>query len=100
MLTSTYPLDKATEVAKTYAKVSATPPPPFFKQIGSYGAADIECGIRGYTLFEFKDEKLAEALRELIKRLVPFGNIVGYRYKVEILMSAKEAMIMMGLTPP
>ena len=98
MLTSTYPLDKAIEAGKTFIKGMETPLPSFVKL--TVYLTSTELGIKGYSLFEIEDGKLAEGIREVIKRQVAFHKIVGYKWKVETLLTAEEALPLVGLAPP
>ena len=97
MTTMTYPLDKVTEVGKTFTKLP--PRPPFINRVGLY-VISTELGIKAYGLYEIEDEKLAEGLRETVKRLSNYKDIVGFRFKIETLLTAEEAMSLVGLAPP
>ena len=98
MVTSTYPHDKAIEVGKAFIKTLETPLPSFVKF--TVYVCSTELGIKGYVLYEIEDAKLAEGLREVVKRHVTYQNIAGYRWKVETLLTAEEALPLVGLAPP
>ena len=95
MVISTYPHDKATEVGKAFIKNMENPLPSFVKFV--VYVTSTELGIKGYVLYEIEDEKLAEGIREVVKRHVTYQNIVGYRWNIETLLTAEEALPMIGL---
>ena len=98
LVTSTYPHDKAIEVGKAFIKTLETPLPSFVKF--TVYVTSTELGIKGYVLYEIEDKKLAEGIREVIKRQVAYHNIVGYRWNIETLLTAEEALPLVGLAPP
>lgn len=70
MVTSTYPPDKGTEIGKAFIKNMETPLPSFVKF--TVYVCSTEIGIKGYVLYEIEDEKLAEGLREVVRRHVTY----------------------------
>jgi len=98
MVTHTYPLDKATEVGKAFTKLP--PRSPFIKRVGLYSILSTELGVKNYGLYEIEDEKLAEGLREMTKRLLNYKDVVGFGFKIEPLLTPEEALPFLGLAPP
>jgi len=97
LVTATYPPDKAIEVAKAFIKLMETPLPSFVNY--TVYTTTSEVGIKAYGLFEIENRKLAEGIMEVIKRHVPYHDIVGYRWKMEILLTVEEALPFVGLAP-
>jgi len=95
-----WPNDKADEIGKTFLKIAGTlkickrvSESPFFIT-DEYG------GSKSYNLFEVEEGKLFEALKELNKYVVNYRHIPGFRFKIEPVMSAKDALPMIGLQTP
>jgi hypothetical protein len=57
-------------------------------------------GIRTYSIFEADKGKEYDALAELTRRMAWYHNIEGVRYQVEALLSAEEAIPLLGLQMP
>jgi len=91
MFTVTAPLDKGTEVAKTFLKAVETPPPPYLKSLGVYATYGDE-GYKWYNIIEIDDEHVSEGLAELMKRTVPFDDIEGLKIQMENLISMRAAI--------
>lgn len=94
MATTTYPPDKATEMLKIFTKLP--PRPSFIKRVGLY-TNSTELGIKAYGIYEIEDEKLAEGIREMVKRLSSYKDVVGCRFKIETLLTTEEVLPLLGL---
>jgi len=99
MIVSTYPPNKGTEVGKAFIQGAAKKVPPFMKRIEVYNTSCDE-GIRAYAIWEIQDEKAADGIRELTNRMVPYTQIEGYRWRLELLMKVSETLPLLGLAPP
>ena len=99
MLTSTYPTTKANEVVQAFRKSLADPLPSFLKRLHVLTACGVgELGIRGYSIFEADKGKEYDALAELHRRIaLYFYNIEGYKYQIEPVFTAEEAIPLLGL---
>jgi hypothetical protein len=98
MVTMTYPPDKATEIGKTFMGLPKLP--SFVKLVHVLLTAAGESGIKSYTLYEIENKKAYEGLMAIGNRYVLYNNIDGFRYRLEPLVTAEEALPMLGLTPP
>jgi len=54
-------------------------------------------GVRTYSIFEADKGMEYDALKELTRRMAWFYNIEGYRYRIESLLTADEAIPLLGL---
>ena len=99
MVISTTPPDKAVELGKAQIKLMETPLPSYMKHVSVFAAVD-ETGVKGYTILEVDKGKEFEGLKELHGRMVTFYDIVGFRYKVEPILTVEEALPLVGLVPP
>ena len=95
----TYPPHKATEIGEIFVKVSSSLPKMLKRVAGSPYASSTENGITVYNLLKIKDEDLAEGIRQLTKYLSQY-YIEGFRYRVEIVLPAAEALPLIGIKPP
>lgn len=93
MITITYPPDKAVEVAKRFIKArQENPMPPFIKTVGEFVTSSLECGIKVCGIYEIEAGKEYEGLQELSRRTEQFFDIEGFRYQMEPVMAAEEAI--------
>ena len=101
LLTTWCPLGKAEEAGKAYLEVRKTPlDRNLAKRVVPIGLKLTEDGIRNIAIYEPKPGKLEEALAELTKRVLPFGEIEGYKIEIETLLTGTEAMPLVGLKMP
>lgn len=102
LITSFYPLGKAEEVAKIYLEVVRQKPldRSLAKRLVPLGIRMTKEGIRVIAVYEVKPGKTEEALADLTKRVLPFGQIEGYEIEVETLLSGTEALPLIGLKMP
>lgn len=101
MITSTYPPTKASEVVQVFAKSLAEPLPSFLKRrhVLTAGGAG-ELGIKTYSIFESDKGKEYDTLAELTRRMGWFYHIEGWRYEIETLLTAEEAIPLLGIRMP
>jgi len=100
MVTLSYPPDKATEVGQKYLEISGTLP-KFIKRIGlTPYTMSCEEGIKAFSLYEIKDEELADGIRKLSEYYTKYIEVPGLKYRVDIVMGAVEALPLIGLKPP
>ena len=102
MVTSWYPPDKATEVAKKYIEVMQKIPddPSIGKPLVPVGVSADKDGINVIAITEVRKGKYEEALNRTNRRMVMFFGIEGYRYEIKTLLTLEEAMPLIGLAPP
>lgn len=97
VMTSTYPLDKATEVARAYIKSNETPF-TYIRRVNTLISTHQELGIKALSIFEVDDDKVPDGIKESNKRIAEvFYNIEGYRYQVEPMLTAEEAIPLLPL---
>ncbi|MFX1339331.1 MAG: hypothetical protein ACFFDK_12035 [Promethearchaeota archaeon] len=101
LITSLYPLGKAEEVAKAYLEVRKTPlDRNLAKRVVPLAVRMTKEGIKVIAVYEVKPGKAEEALADLSKRVLPFGEVEGYKLEVETLLSGSEALSLLGLKMP
>lgn len=99
MSVGSYPAHKATELGKILPKLSKLP--DFIKQKDLYITASNDNGeIKAYGLYECPDDKAHEAFIGITKRLTGYFVVEGFKFKIEPLLTVKEALPLIGLTPP
>jgi hypothetical protein len=99
MMTDTYPNTKSKEVVEAFRKSMAEPLPPYLKRVHVLTAFGVgEPGIRGYSIFEADKGKEYEGLAELQRRMASyFFNIEGFKYQIQPVFPAEEAIRLLGL---
>ncbi len=101
MITSTYPPAKASEVVQVFGKSLAEPLPSFLKRLHVLTCGGVgEAGIRTYSIFEADKGKEYDAFAELTKRMGWFFHVEGWRYQIETLLTAEEAIPLLGIKMP
>jgi len=102
MVTTWYPLTKATEVAKKYIEVMQKIPsdPSIAKPLVTAAVSPGKDGIEVISISEVRKGKYEEALNRANRRMVMFFGIEGYRYEIKTLLTLEEAMPLIGLAPP
>jgi len=101
MVTSWYPPNKATEVARKYIEVMQKfPLESFEKPLVPVGASPSKDGMEVITISEVRKGKYEEALYLAARRLVEFDSIEGFRYEIKTLLTGEEAMPLIGLKMP
>ena len=96
MVTHTYPFKSAVQVGKVGVEVLAKAPPPHVERLGTYVTTGGD-GLKVYVLHEIEKGHVQEGIKELTKRMVPFYSIEGWKYTLETLMTAEEALPLIGL---
>ena len=102
MITATYPPTRVNEVVQIFTRgLKEEPLPSFLKRLHVFSAGGVgEPGIRTYSIFEADKGKEYEALAELTRRMAWFHKVEGYRYHIEPLLTAEEAIPLLGLQMP
>jgi hypothetical protein len=95
LLTVWYPPNKSIELGKKLLK--ALKMPPFIKKWQVFSATGGVDGLKAYHLIMSERGKGDEALIEITKTLVPFWEIEGYKYNIEVLMGVQDAFKVVGL---
>ena len=84
-----------------YLEVRKTPiDRSLMKRVVPIGMRIAEGGIWGISIYEVKPGKVEEAMADLTKRTLPFGQIEGYKLEMEVLMTGVEALPLVGLKMP
>ena len=91
MTTSTYPLTKANQVTAKFQKAAAVPLPSFLKRLYTLSTAGGE-GIKVVGIYQVEDDKVAEGIKELTRYFVEFHDIEGFKYILETMLTAQEAI--------
>jgi len=95
--TTTYPPDKAVQMAKKFIKATEKPLPSFVKRVSVLTTAGGELGMKVLGIYEVDDAKLKEGIIELSKYFVQFYDIEGFRYELEPMLPATEAIPLLGI---
>jgi len=97
MITATCPLDKTVQVTKKFIEATAKPTPPFMKRHQMLVTTNLSSGLKYVSIYEVDDTKFKEATIEFTKRFVPLYEIEGYRYEIEPMLTAEEALPLIGI---
>ncbi len=95
MVTATYPAHKAEELGKAFVSGKAPETADFVKRINIFTVADFD--IKIYTLYEVPEDRYYEGLKSIANRYAGYRDIEGFKYKIEPLLTAQEALPMIGL---
>jgi hypothetical protein len=97
MTTVLYPPDKAVKVAKKFIEAMAKPLPPFLKRLHVLVTTNSQSGMKVCGIYEVNDAKVKEGIIELTKYFIQFYDIEGFRYEVEPMLTAQEAIPLLGI---
>jgi hypothetical protein len=95
MVTFTYPPNKSKEVGKAFLSGNAPKLPNFVKQEKVFVVLDEK--VKNYVIYEVEDEKAHEALMAIANRFTGYFSIEKSRFKIEHLMTTREALPLIGL---
>lgn len=102
IVTSWFPLNKGTEVAKKYIEERKEFPPDksLTKEVIQSALKVEKDKIKALYVAEVKEGKLDEALTRQQNALLMYHDIEGYEYTIEIFLNIIEAMGMIGMKVP
>ena len=102
IITSSYPSDKAKEVAEKYMEVLGKYPPntSLTTEIIPAAVKRTEKGIKVITVAEVKPGKIEEALLYGENGMAMFNDIQGYEYSLDVYLTAEEALATLGMSMP
>ena len=102
VVTVWFPLNKGTEAAEKYLEVRKEFPTDrsLIKEV-LQGAIKVKRDmIKSFSVSEVKPGKLDEALARQQNSMIPFHDIEGYEYNIEVYFSYPEAFGMIGMKAP
>jgi len=102
IVTASYPLTKATEVAKKYLEVRKKFPPDrsLGKEVVQVAVNTNKKGIEVMSISEVKEGKLEDALKLAGDSMIPYFPIEGFKYKIRVWSTIIEAMEYIGMKAP
>ena len=92
----TYPPSKAKEVGEVFISGKAPELPDYVKRTQIFVVMDVE--LKTYAIYKVPDEKSHEGLVAITKRFTGYFDIEGSRFKIEPLLTVKEALPLIGLS--
>ena len=90
--TSTYPPSKNRDMIERFQKAVAVAMPSFVKRHYVFTSAGGEPGIKVVGIYEVSDDKVADGMKELLRYFQNFYDVEGYRYSMEYMLTAQEAI--------
>ena len=102
VVNSLYPVTIAEEAGKKYIEIMKKYPidKSIEKQIVPVAAKQTLEGIFVISITTVKQGKIKEVMDLESKRMLEFGKIEGFKYSVEIMYDAIEAMGLLGMESP
>lgn len=95
MVTFTYPPNKAKEVGEAFLSGEAPKLPDYINQEKVFVVLDDE--VKNYIIYEVEDNRAHEALMAIANRFSGYFNIEGSKFKIEHLLTTREALPLIGL---
>ena len=95
--TVVYPPDKSIIVAEKFIEVTAKELPPFLKRLQVLGDSRMDKGMKVLSIYEADDARIKESIIVLTKMFAQSNGIEGFRYEIEPMLTAKEALAVMGM---
>ncbi len=95
MVTGTYPPHKAKELLKVNVDPKKPTYPAGVKKVHNW-AAQVTGGLyKIYAVYQCPDDKVLESMGGITKRYNFYAQVEGYRFSIELLAEAEEAMKML-----
>jgi len=99
--TAWYPPTKQPEVTRAYIEaMKKYPPKPFEKVLVRSAIRQDKDGVIVLNVIDVEKGKFEEAYNHWVKVFLEFGNIEGYRHRIEAFLTEQEAFAIIGMTPP
>jgi hypothetical protein len=57
-------------------------------------------GVKAYTIYNIKEGKADEGLKEITRRMVNFSSVEGYKIESEVVLPIEEALAILGKEMP
>ena len=95
--TVTYPPEKAVQMAKKFIKATEKPLPSYIKRLHVLTGTGGQLGLRVVGIYEVEDAKFKEGLMEISRYFVQFYDVEGFRYDIEPMVSAADAIPLLGI---
>ena len=97
VITSTlsYPLESANEVVKRFKDLP--PQPSFITWKGPFTKSEVGVGFKVFSIYEFDQSKMAEALEALNNRMAKFIGVPGFTYSLDVWLEINEALKLVGM---
>ncbi len=92
MVTGKYPPTKTKELFKATTDPKKPAYPAFVKKVHNWAAQVTDEHYKLYAVYQCPDEKVMEALAALSKRYNFYAQVEGYRYRMELLVEAEQAI--------
>ena len=92
-----YPPDKAVQMAKKFIKATEKPLPSFMKRLYVLAGPGGAAGMKVIGIYDVDDAKLKEGVKEISKYYAQFFDVEGFRYDVEPMLPAAEAIPLLGI---
>jgi len=102
LTTAVYPPHMAQKVGETYINIMDKYPDDssIAEPLIPAAVSSTLKGINVISIYLIKDGKLKEAMDLASSRMLEFGKIQGFRYSIETVYDASEAMALLGLEAP
>ena len=96
MSVASFPGEQAEKAGKALPNLPKLPdfvkPPQIFVTLSNDNGE-----VKAYGLYEVDDDKAHEGLVAISKRLTGYFGVEGMKYKIEPLMTVREALALLGL---
>ncbi|MBN2152715.1 MAG: hypothetical protein JW839_14785 [Candidatus Lokiarchaeota archaeon] len=96
MVTGTYPPTKQKDLNKIYVAENKPAYPASVKKAHNWVAQVTNGLYKVYAVYKCPDDKVLEALAGLTKRYNFYAQVDGYKFSIELLAEAEEAIRMMA----
>ena len=95
MVTSRVPLHNAEGVGQAFVGKKVPEVADFVKRVNIWIVSDYDTKM--YALYEVPNEKVHDAMISISTRYAGYRTIEGFKLKIELLLTAQEALPMIGL---
>jgi hypothetical protein len=91
----TFPPGSSKDIGKRFTDLPQLP--DYLKMMGPYLRGSALQGIQSMTLYEMDASKMADAMIDIGNRYVPYFDVPGFKYSINVWYDVTEALAMVGL---
>ncbi len=92
VVTGKVPPTKMKELFKINMDPKKPAYPAFVKKVHNWGAQVTDDYYKIYAVYQCPDDKVMEALAAITKHYNFYAQVDGYRYRIELIVEAEEAI--------
>lgn len=99
LATATYPMTEIGKVVEVFLENMKAGMPDYIEMNGPYARWGGE-GVTTYTLYDIKNDRALEGVKELVTRDARFADIGGYKMEYSLVLNIEDSLAIVGEKMP